>query len=92
MGKTAQWFGAAFLVALATSSAQAADPIKVGLGMSLTGKLAGNGKPALIAMQIWEDDTNAQGGLIGRPVKLIYYDDQSEPGNVPGIYSKIARC
>ena len=89
MGKTAQWFGAAFLVALATSSAQAADPIKVGLGMSLTGKLAGNGKPALIAMQIWEDDTNAQGGLIGRPVKLIYYDDQSEPGNVPGIYSKL---
>src|ERR1700691_2255263 len=89
MGMTAQWFGAAFLVALATSSAQAADPIKVGLGMSLTGKLAGNGKPALIAMQIWEDDTNAQGGLLGRPVKLIYYDDQSEPGNVPGIYSKL---
>jgi len=53
MGKTARWFGAALLVALATSSAQAADPIKVGLGMSLTGKLAGNGKPALIAMQIW---------------------------------------
>src|ERR1700691_2779148 len=89
MGMTAQWFGAAFLVALATSSAQAADPIKVGLGMSLTGKLAGNGKPALIAMQIWEDDTNAQGGLLGRPVKLIYYDDQSEPGQVPGIYSKL---
>src|SRR5579863_6291173 len=89
MGKTARWFGAALLVALATSSAEAADPIKVGLGMSLTGKLAGNGKPALIAMQIWEDDTNAQGGLLGRPVKLIYYDDQSEPGNVPGIYSKL---
>ncbi|HXL64448.1 MAG TPA: ABC transporter substrate-binding protein, partial [Xanthobacteraceae bacterium] len=89
MGKTAHWVAAAFLVALATSSAHAADPIKVGLGMSLTGKLAGNGKPALIAMQIWEDDTNAQGGLLGRPVKLIYYDDQSEPGNVPGIYSKL---
>lgn len=40
MGKTAQWCGAVFLVALATSSVQAADPIKLGLGMSLTGKLA----------------------------------------------------
>ena len=51
--------------------------------MSLTGKLAANGKMALLGMQIWEDDTNAHGGLLGRPVKLIYYDDQSDPAHVP---------
>jgi len=69
--------------------AKAADPIKIGMGMSLTGKLAATGKMALVGMQIWEDDINAAGGLLGRPVKLVYYDDQSNPAQVPGIYSKL---
>jgi branched-chain amino acid transport system substrate-binding protein len=55
----------------------------------LTGKLANNGKMSLMAMQIWEDDINARGGLLSRPVKLVFYDDQSEPGQVPGIYAKL---
>jgi branched-chain amino acid transport system substrate-binding protein len=40
-------------------------------------------------MQIWVEDTNAKGGLPGRPVKLIPYDDQSNPALVPGIISKL---
>src|SRR5262249_45667329 len=36
--------------------ARAADPIKIGLGMALTGGLSANGKPALMAIQIWKDD------------------------------------
>ncbi len=70
-------------------SAVAAEPIKIGFGMALTGGLAANGKAALLAMQIWEDETNAKGGLLGRPVKLIYYDDQSNPSTVPGIFTKL---
>ncbi|HEX9461862.1 MAG TPA: amino acid ABC transporter substrate-binding protein [Alphaproteobacteria bacterium] len=69
--------------------ARAADPIKVGFGQSLTGGLAVNGKAALLAQQIWKDDINAKGGLLGRPVDLIYYDDQSNPSTVPGIYQKL---
>src|ERR1700761_2153391 len=69
--------------------AKAADPIKIGLSMSLTGGLAGGGKSALLAMQMWAEDTNAKGGLLGRPVELIYYDDQSSSSNVPGIYTKL---
>src|SRR5262249_4051588 len=38
---------------------------------------------------IWEEDTNATGGLLGRPVKLIYYDDQTNPATVPDIYAKL---
>jgi branched-chain amino acid transport system substrate-binding protein len=57
--------------------------------MSLTGPLAANGKMSLVAMKIWEEDINAKGGLLGRPVKLIYYDDQSSPAQVPGIYIKL---
>ena len=70
-------YAAAALLIFAAVPASAADPIKIGLGMSLTGKLANNGKMALLGMQIWEDDTNARGGLLGRPVKLVYYDDQA---------------
>ena len=69
--------------------AQAAAPITIGFGMALTGGLAPNGKAALFAMQIWEKETNAAGGLLGRPVKLVYYDDQSNPSTVPGIYTKL---
>ncbi len=74
---------------LAPSAVRAAEPITIGLGMALTGGLAGGGKSALLAMQIWQDQINAKGGLLGRPVKLIYYDDQSNPATVPGIYTKM---
>jgi branched-chain amino acid transport system substrate-binding protein len=69
--------------------AGAADPIKIGFGMALTGGLAANGKAALIAMQLWEADVNKKGGLLGRPVQLVYYDDQTKGATVPGIYTKL---
>src|ERR1700687_4424000 len=67
----------------------AADPIKIGFGMGLTGGLAASGKAALLGMKIWEEEINAKGGLLGRPVKLIYYDDQSNPATVPWIFTKL---
>jgi branched-chain amino acid transport system substrate-binding protein len=66
-----------------------AKPLAIGFGMALTGGLAPNGKGALLAMQIWEEEVNARGGILGRPVKLIYYDDQSNPSTVPGLYTKL---
>ena len=70
--------------------AQSGEPIKIGFSMAMTGGLAANGKSALLAQKIWEEDINAKGGLLGRPVKLIYYDDQSNPATVPGIYTRAA--
>jgi branched-chain amino acid transport system substrate-binding protein len=86
-GKLAAVAGASPTV-LSTARAQA-KPCTVGFGMALTGGLAPNGKAALLALQIWEQDVNARGGLLGRPVKLVYYDDQSNPSNVPGLYTKL---
>jgi branched-chain amino acid transport system substrate-binding protein len=79
------------VVALAAdrAAAQSGEPIKIGFSMAMTGGLAANGKSALLAQKIWEEDVNAKGGLLGRPVKLIYYDDQSNPATVPGIYTKL---
>jgi branched-chain amino acid transport system substrate-binding protein len=79
----------AAVVLVAPVATRAAEPIKIGLSMSLTGNLAGGGKSALLAMQMWVEDTNAKGGLLGRPIELTYYDDQSSSSNVPGIYTKL---
>src|SRR5262245_26021442 len=76
-------------LALLPALAQAADPIKVGFSMALTGAVAPNGKVVLAALEIWRDDVNAKGGLLGRPIELVFYDDQSNPANVPGIYTKL---
>jgi branched-chain amino acid transport system substrate-binding protein len=69
--------------------AQGAEPIKVGYSMSLTGAVAPNGRQLQVALEIWRDDVNAAGGLLQRPVELVYYDDQSNPANVPAIYTKL---
>ena len=69
--------------------AQAQNTLKIGFSMALTGGLAGAGKGALIAMQIWEKDVNARGGILGRKVELKFYDDQTNPATVPGIYTKL---
>src|ERR1700724_425563 len=73
----------------APASAQTGEPIKIGYSMALTGGLAPNGKSALLAQRIWEEEVNAKGGLLGRPVKLVYYDDKSSPAEVPSIYTKL---
>src|SRR6185312_15801298 len=89
MAGTAVAVVAAGAMFVGAASAQNKEPIKIGFGMSLTGPLAANGKQALLGMKIWEEETNAKGGLIGRSVKLVYYDDQSNPSQVPGIYTKL---
>jgi branched-chain amino acid transport system substrate-binding protein len=66
-----------------------AQPIKVGIGIAQTGPLGGGGKAALLGLQMWVDDVNAKGGLLGRKLQLIAYDDQSNPAVTPGIYTKL---
>jgi branched-chain amino acid transport system substrate-binding protein len=87
-------FLAAIVVAglvLAAQTARAEDkpPITIGFSIEQTGGLAAVGKTGLLAFQIWAENINKKGGLLGRPVKLVFYDDQSNPANVPGIYTKL---
>jgi branched-chain amino acid transport system substrate-binding protein len=72
-----------------TALAQSKEPIKIGFSMAMTGPLAANGKQAVLGAKIWEETVNKNGGLLGRPVKIVYYDDQSNPATVPGIYTKL---
>ena len=91
-GSALRAFVAAFIVGLLTlsgASAQGGNPIKIGLSLALTGAGAAPSKVINTALDIWRDDVNAKGGLLGRPVELVIYDDQSTPANVPGIYTKL---
>ncbi|MSO95981.1 MAG: branched-chain amino acid ABC transporter substrate-binding protein [Thermoleophilia bacterium] len=65
------------------------EPLRIGFSIAQTGALSGNGKPGLLALQIWKDDVNGRGGLLGRKVELVFQDDQSDPATVPGIYGKL---
>jgi branched-chain amino acid transport system substrate-binding protein len=76
-------------VALLVSSAHAGEPVRIGFSMPLTGPSAPAGKMFLLGREIWRDEINANGGLLGRPVQFVYYDDQSNPSVVPGIYEKL---
>src|ERR1700749_1851468 len=67
----------------------AADPLRIGMSLSLTGPTAPAGKQVLAGLEIWREDINAKGGLLGRPVQFVYYDDQGNPANGPAIYEKL---
>src|SRR5215471_13611240 len=81
--------GCATAAMAAPAAAQSANPIKIGFSMALTGGLAVGGRAALLCYQIWAEEINAKGGLLGRKVELVYYDDQTNPATVPAIYAKL---
>jgi len=79
----------AVVTAACALAANAEEPIRIGFGLSETGGSAGVAKQYLVTAQIWADDVNAKGGLLGRKVEIIHYDDQSNPALEPGIYTKL---
>jgi branched-chain amino acid transport system substrate-binding protein len=95
--KLARWPLSIWAVALvlfvgaiaALAQDQNRKPIRIGFSIAQTGPLSSAGKSGLLALQIWRDDVNARGGLLGRPVELVVYDDQSNPAMTPGIYTKL---
>ncbi|MFC0386704.1 amino acid ABC transporter substrate-binding protein [Muricoccus vinaceus] len=89
MGRLALAAAAAVPATARAQTAPSGPPIRIGYSMSLSGGLAPNGRPALTAHKIWAEDVNAKGGLLGRPVELVNYDDQSSGAQVPGIYTKL---
>ncbi|MDH2384471.1 amino acid ABC transporter substrate-binding protein [Bradyrhizobium sp. CER78] len=65
------------------------SPVRIGYCLSLTGPLAGNSRSARLAHDIWREDINNRGGLLGRPVELVCYDDQAQASRVPGLYTRL---
>jgi len=71
------------------SQKNSSSPIRIGYCLSLSGAVGGNGRAARLAHQIWLDRINAQGGLLGRPVELLCYDDGSDAANVEPLYRRL---
>src|SRR5258707_13208379 len=65
------------------------QPIRIGYCLSLSGPLASNGRTARLAHQIWENDVNRKGGLLGRKLQMICIDDETDPKLVPEIYKRL---
>src|SRR3990170_624538 len=64
-------------------------PITIGAAVSLSGRMAREGRYQVDGYRLWEMDVNAKGGILGRPVKLIIYDDESEPATAIKLYEKL---
>jgi branched-chain amino acid transport system substrate-binding protein len=80
---------AAAVFGLASAAFAQQPPIKIGMSMAQTGGLAGGGKASQLGIEVWRDDVNAKGGLLGRKVELVVYDDKSSASETPAIYSKL---
>src|SRR6201994_1966345 len=83
------WATAAAVFGHMSAASAEEPPIKIGMSMPQTGGLAGGGKASLLGIEIWRDDVNAKGGLLGRKVELVVYDDKSSASETPAIYSKL---
>ena len=77
------------MIGLTSGAVAQQPPIKIGMGIAQTGGLAGGGKASLLGIEVWRDDVNAKGGLLGRKVELVVYDDKSSASETPAIYSKL---
>ena len=69
------WATAVIVLGLSSAALAEEPPIKIGMSMPQTGGLAAGGKASLLGIEIWRDDINAKGGLLGRKVELVVYDD-----------------
>ena len=66
-----------------------AKDIVVGTSVALTGKYARTGQEQLQGFQMWIDEVNARGGLLGQKVSLVHYDDESKPETGAKLYEKL---
>lgn len=69
--------------------ALAAEPIRVGVTASLTGDFAELGRDQLTGIQMWADDLNARGALLGRKVEIVHYDDASDAAKSAALYERL---
>ncbi|MCW2635864.1 MAG: transporter substrate-binding protein [Blastococcus sp.] len=65
------------------------EPIVVGISLPLTGDFSQPGGEAQKGYEIWKDQVNANGGLLGRPVELKITDDASNQDTVVTDYTKL---
>ena len=69
--------------------ANAAEPVKIGVALSQTGNLANSAAPYFKGLDLWREQANARGGLAGRPIEFVVYDDRSDPATAARLYERL---
>ncbi len=64
-------------------------PLKIGASLSLTGTLAQSGEKNKRGYELWAEDVNSRGGLLGRKVEFLIFDDRSDAGTSARLYEKL---
>lgn len=72
-----------------TAGAAAQNPMRIGVALSQTGNLAESAEHVRKAVTLWQGQVNARGGMLGRPVELVTYDDRSDPGTAVKLYERL---
>lgn len=68
---------------------QQQQPIVIGGTLGLTGSFAEPSADYKVVYQRWLDEVNKKGGLLGRPVKMVIYNDESTPTVAQSLYSRL---
>ena len=89
MNKDIRKFLAGAALAFATSAVLAVEPIKIGAVLSVTGPAAFLGEPELQTLQLYIGEINKNGGVIGRPLQLVQYDDGSDANKANGFTKRL---
>lgn len=71
------------------STSTSAGPLKIGISLSLSGDFSDSGKAAQRGYDLWMNDTNKDGGILGRKVELTIVDDASNPDQVVSNYTNL---
>lgn len=82
---------AALLLATGLHTAQAADPIKIGSFLTITGPASFLGDPELKTLQLYVETINTSGGINGRPIELIHYDTGGKAQDAVGFVKRLIK-
>ena len=95
MGKAFQSVAVRILLTIAAlasaGAAAAAQPVTIGISLGLTGQYSIPSEMQKRAYELWRDEVNARGGLLGRPIQLVVRDDRSDPSLALRIYSEFVQ-
>jgi len=89
MKQTLKQFALGAALVLGALGAQAAEPIKIGSVLSVTGPAAFLGDPELKTLQLYVEEINKKGGVLGRPLQLVHYDDGSDANKANGFAKRL---
>jgi len=78
-----------FIFFIFLSISYASESIKIGASLGLTGKYSFMSKMNKMAYELWIKDVNDRGGILGRKVEIIIYDDNSKPNKAKELYEKL---